>query len=182
MHRRNPDTATVIHLADRRVPSRGYETDGPVATLTPGELFPLTALRLWAAPHRDPGGTHQDWREAFSLADLDHDAVADFDAFMRVVLTSSSQALDVRCARCAKLGADEVTFLLAVGNLQRQRVLAATLLLGHWMPNTAVSIGLGPIGGFARAAADAGLWIPSVRLEARRDETACVDPGLARIH
>ncbi|BBK31608.1 hypothetical protein EDC65_0412 [Stella humosa] len=181
MQRRNQAESTVVSLADRR-PGPGYESDGPVEALTPGELLPLSSLRLWAAPYRDPQGSHVDWREGLMLADLDHEAIGDFGAFMGIVLTAAERALDVRCAKCARLSPDEATFLQCIGQLQRQRPLAATLLLGRWMPHAAVRIGLRHLGGFARAAADAGLWIPSIRLETRRDETACVDPGLARIH
>jgi hypothetical protein len=156
--------------------------DAPIGGLTPGELFPLLALRLWAGPHRDPGGSHADWREGFRLADLDAEAVADFDGFMRIVLTAAIRPLDVRCARCPRLGADEAAFLVALGSLQRQRPLAASRLLGDWMPPAAARIALRQAGGLARAMADAGLWIPSARMVGLRHETVSVDPGLARIH
>ena len=180
MDRPAPVTASVIDLARHR-PS-GYETDGPVSALTPGELFPLSALRLWAAPYRSPEERHADWREGFALADIDDHAAGAFDAFMHTLLATSSATLDVRCARCPRLGSDEVTFLLAVGHLQRRRPLGATRLLTRWMPASAVRIGLGHLGHFARAAADADLWIPSLRIEARAVQEAGVDPGLARIH
>ncbi len=171
------DTSNVISLA-----ARGYPTKLPVADLTPGELFPLSVLRLWAAPHRDPNGTHADWREPFSLADLDHDTVADFDGFMRIVLATAARSLDIRCAHCPRLGMDEATFLLVVGSLQRMRPLRASTLLGQWMPATAARIALRYAGAFARAAADAGLWIPSARMGQGRVERVGVDAGLARIH
>ena len=182
MPRQNTGRSNVVSLADALGDARAYRTDAPVADLTPGELFPLSALRLWAAPHRDPGGIHPDWREAFSLADLNQEAVADFDGFMRIVLGTATRPLDVRCARCRHLGSDEATFLLVIGSLQRMRPLRATTLLGQWMPPTAVRIALRHAGAFARATADAELWIPSARLDLPRNETACVDPGLARIH
>lgn len=177
---RTAPTARVIDLARHRRP--GYETDAPVAGLTPGELFPLSALRLWAAPHRQPQATHPDWREGFVLADIDDRAAAAFDAFMGTVLTAATAALDVRCPRCARLGADEAILLLATGHLQRRHPLQATLLLGRWMAPAAVRIGIGHLGAFARAAADADLWVPSCRLQASRADTAGVDPGLVRIH
>ncbi|WP_374442344.1 hypothetical protein [Stella sp.] len=165
----------------RRRPA-GYETDAPVADLTPGELFPLSALRLWAAPHRRPDERHPDWRDGFALADLDVDAAAAFEAFMATLLATASATLDVRCARCPRLGADEATFLLAVGHLQRHRPLGATRVLARWMPPAAVRSGLVHLGRFARAAADADLWIPSVRIEARRIQEAGIDAGLTRVH
>lgn len=180
MDRSDTASAAVVDLAGHR--AAGYETDGPVASLTPGELFPLSALRLWAAPYRRPDEQHPDWREGFALADLDDHAAGAFDAFMRTVLATSSATLDVRCARCPRLGGDEAAFLLAIGHLQRRRPLGATGLLTRWMPASAVRIGLGHLGHFARAAADADLWIPSARIEARIRQQASADPGLARVH
>ncbi len=49
-------------------PQPAYPQDTPINELRTAELFVLAAVRLWAAPHRDPGKTHPDWRGSFVAA------------------------------------------------------------------------------------------------------------------
>src|SRR5260221_3007066 len=39
-----------------------YRHEAPIAELRVAEAFTVTALRLWAAPHRAPEQQHDDWR------------------------------------------------------------------------------------------------------------------------
>ncbi len=127
--------------------------------LNTAEAFAVVSLRLWAAPYRRPGQTHPDWRLGFAAAGVD-EAERAFDELFRLVLTSAERSLDVRCARCAKLGADEIAFLRMVGQLQRCRWFEAEAVLSDWLPTPVVNTALAAAMIFATALAGEGLVLP----------------------
>lgn len=141
-------------------PQPAYPQDTPIAELRTAELFVLVAVRLWAAPHRDPGRTHPDWRGSFAAAGIDKIGLPGFDALLRILATTALAPLDVRCARCAKLGEDEAWLLQLVSLLQRDRMVEAAAILQQWLPRAGARIALAYAVEFAAAMAGAGLAVP----------------------
>lgn len=125
-----------------RSPALAYPTDADVTQLRTSETFLVTTLRLWAAPHRDPGAVHPDWCDGFRFARMPGSAAVSFDTLLRIVATSCTRPLDVRCAKCQHLGADEGLFLQMIGALQRDRMTEAAALLSDWVPPGACRVGL----------------------------------------
>jgi hypothetical protein len=129
------------------------------AELSTAESFVVVSLRLWAAPYRQPNLSHPDWRLGFAAAGVD-EAERAFDELFRLVLVSAERSLDVRCARCAQLGGDEIAFLRMVGQLQRCRWFEAETVLSDWLPAPVVNAALVAAMIFATALAGAGLVLP----------------------
>jgi hypothetical protein len=143
-----------------------YRSDVPIAELRVAEAFVVTALRLWAAPHRAPTRSHADWRDGFVAAGIEETGAAAFDTLFRIVVASARRPLDVRCQRCAHLGADEAGLLQLVMLLQRARRIEAATILADWLPPAAARMAMTPAFGFATALAEIGLVIPLRHCEA----------------
>jgi hypothetical protein len=101
------------------------------------------------------------------------------------VAGAARRSLDVRCARCRKLGEDEAWLLQLISALQQERRLEAAAILADWLPVTAVQLATRLALGVARAMAGVGLVVPRRHCEAasphRLVETGCVDRGLALV-
>lgn len=141
-------------------PAPAYSANAPIGELRAPELFLVAAARLWATPHRDPLGAHPDWRCSFMAAGLDEDAERVFDAFFRILATAALAPLDIRCARCARLGEDEAWLLQLISVLQRDRAIDAAAILEHWLSRAAARIAFAHATGFAVAMARARLVVP----------------------
>jgi len=152
-----------------------YPENTDVAELRTAELFGMAALRLWAAPYREPGFEHADWREGFAAAGLGCGALSGFDTLMLIVSTAALRPLDVRCLRCTKLGQDEGLFLQLLATLQQHRADLAAAVLGQWLPPAAARAALEPAQGLADALAAGGLMLPRRRAS---DPTDAVLRGL----
>jgi hypothetical protein len=129
------------------------------AELSTAEAFTVVSLRLWAASYRRPKQANPDWRLGFAAAGVD-EAERAFDELFRLVATSATRNLDVRCARCAQLGGDEIAFLRMVGQLQRCRWFEAEAVLSDWLPMPVVNTALAASMIFATALAGVGLVLP----------------------
>jgi hypothetical protein len=129
------------------------------AELATPEAFTIVALRLWAAPYRQPGVIHADWRLGFAAAGVD-DAERAFDELFRLVRRAALRSLGVRCTRCARLGSDEIAFLRMIAPLQRCRWFEAEAVLSGWLPPSLVDTALAASMIFATALAGAGLVLP----------------------
>jgi hypothetical protein len=166
-------------------PEPVYPINSPIAELRTAELFLVSSIRLWAAPHLDPAGSHADWRGAFVAAGIEEDGGADFDSLFRIVAGAARRSLDVRCARCRQLGEDEAWLLQLISALQQERRLEAAAILADWLQPAAVQLATRLALGVARAMAGVGLVVPRRHCEAaslhRLVETACVDRGLALV-
>ena len=167
-------------------PQPVYQTNMPVSELRTAELFVLTALRLWAAPHRDPTGIHRDWRDAFTIANLVDDGQPAFDALFTVVANATTRGLDVRCTHCAKLGEDEGRLLQLVSLLQRRRSAEAEAILNDWLAAGAAPLALPAALRFSLALAGIGLVVPLRHSDAgtvqQLHPMACVDRGQLLLH
>jgi hypothetical protein len=166
-------------------PAPVYPPNAPIAELRTAEQFLVSSIRLWAAPHLEPTGSHPDWRGAFVAAGIEEDGGADFDSLFRIVAGSARRPLDVRCARCRQLGEDEAWLLQLISALQQERRLEAAAILGDWLPTAALPLAIRLALGVARAMAGVGLVVPRRHCEAaslhRLVETACMDRGLALV-
>ena len=140
-------------------PSPTHPNGFSAASLSPAEGFVVTVLRLWAAPYKQPDVQHPDWREGFAAAGAD-EAQQPFDTLFRIVVASSTRALDVRCLRCPNIGEDEVAFLTMVRMLQRHRWAEVETLLADWLPDETTRPALAQATLFATAIAAAGLILP----------------------
>ena len=164
-------------------PQPAYPQDTPISELRTAELFVLAAMRLWAAPHRDPGKAHPDWRGSFTAAGIDETGMPGFDSLMRILATAALSPLDVRCARCAKLGEDEAWMLQLVSLLQRDQMVEAAAILEHWLPRAGARVAFAYAVEFAAAMAGAGLLVPhrpgSIVATVHGVRTA---PSLALVH
>lgn len=140
-------------------PSGIYAAERPLDELRTPELLVVAVLRLWAAPLREPDRRHPHWHNGLLAADVGEDGLMAFDRLMRVVLGAARQPLDVRCARCPRLGEDEARLLGTVGLLQQGRHAEAGVILDQWLPPAAVRLALPPAVGLAMALADAGLTL-----------------------
>lgn len=153
-----------------------YPANTDVAALRTAELFGMAALRLWAAPYREPELAHPDWRDGFAAAGIGCGGLGGFDTLMLVVTSAATRPLDVRCLRCAKLGQDEGLFLQLLASLQQQRADLAAAVLGQWLPPAAQRMALEPAQALADAMAEAGLLLPRRRAA---DPTDAVLLGLS---
>lgn len=141
-------------------PEPVYPPNTPLSQLRTAELFVVAAVRLWAAPHRDPDGApHPDWREGFAAARLENDAAPDFDSLLQVVVAATQRPLDLRCIRCPHLGEDEAWLLQLVSLLQRNHAVAAQTILTQWLPPAAVRLAARFAAGFAATLRTAGLVV-----------------------
>jgi hypothetical protein len=164
-------------------PEPAYPTNAPIEQLRTPELFVLAALRHWVAPHRDPAGTHGDWRGAFRAAAIEETGAPSFDSFCRILGTAALSPLDVRCVKCARLGEDEAWLLQLVSLMQRDRVIEAAAILEHWLPRAAARIAFAYVGSFAAAMAGAHLVVPHrPGLEAASAMPQVHRPALALVH
>lgn len=150
-----------MHVAMSRIPALpALITNGDVRGLQAGEMLALAALRMWAAPHRQPGREHPDWRDGPRLARLEEDAMEAFDVLMRLVVAAAHRILDVRCPACPGLGEDEVVFLEAVRAAQSDPA-AADADLAAWLPAAAIRAARPFLAQFAAAMAARDLWLPA---------------------
>jgi hypothetical protein len=135
-------------------------TDGAVHGLVAAEMLGLATRRLWAAPHRQPGKRHPDWRDGPKAARLEEDAAEAFDVLMRLVVATGHQSLDVRCPSCPGLGGDEVAFLAMLRAAQTHPAAADTGLVG-WLPAALVRAARSFLAQFAGAMGARDLWLPA---------------------
>jgi hypothetical protein len=162
-----------------------YRSDVQLAELRVAELFIVTLLRLWTAPHRAPAASHPDWRDGFAAAGMGRDGFDAFDALFRIVLAAARRPLDLRCRHSARLGADEAWFLQLVMLLQRARRAEAAAILADWLPPAAARMALMPALGFAGALAAAGIAVPlrhSEAAEIHRRVPAALIRGCELVH
>lgn len=147
-------------------PSPVYAAETPLAELRTAELFVTTTLRLWVLPHTKPEGDHPEWWQGFLRLGVDAGGMAGFDTLLRLVATSARRTLDVRCPRCAKLGADEAWLLQMLSLLQRGQEAQAMAILADWLPPAGARIALAPAESLAAALTQAGLSLPHRHAEA----------------
>lgn len=152
------------------LPELAYAPNTAVAELRTAEMFVVSTLRLWAAPHRAPDEEHSDWRTGCRAAGIEHRGVPAFDTLLRIVVTATRRPLDIRCARCPHLGEDEAWMLQLVSALQCNRRDEAETILGVWLPPAAARMAMLPAMGFALALAGGGLVIPLRHREAAQVE------------
>ena len=67
-------------------------------------------------------------------------AQAALDGFFRVVASSATQLIDIRCVKCRYVSADEMTFHQALSVAQQGDVFAAYHVLRNWLPPAAARI------------------------------------------
>jgi hypothetical protein len=158
-----------------------YAADTPMLELRTAELLVVASLRLWAAPYRDPDGTHADWRDGLAAAGVVEHAAPAFDALLQAIVASTRRSLDVRCKHCPHLGADEAWLLQLVSLLQRHRVTPAMAILADWLPATAARIALAPAQRFAMALGAGALIVPLRHVEAATAPAAGLDRGYALV-
>lgn len=140
-----------------QTPPQVYAAESPLDDLRTAELLVVAVLRLWAAPLREPDRTHPHWHNGFLAADVGEDGLMAFDRLMRVAIATARQPLDLRCARCPRLGEDEARLLCIVGLLQQGRHADAGSMLDQWLPPSAVRLALPAAVGLAVALGEAGL-------------------------
>lgn len=141
-------------------PEPVYVTDTPIVGLKPSELFVLCLVRLWVVHYRNPEMVPVDWREGFAHMHIDAASEEGFDQLFRLIATSATRNLDIRCKRCGHLGEDEGWLLQLVGLLQGDRLAEAAAILGGWLPAGTVSRAFGSAQVFAAGLAARGLLIP----------------------
>lgn len=165
-------------------PPPAYAEETGLAGLSTAELLPVVTLRLFAMPWREPDQVSPDWRGGLLAAGLESKGVAAFDRLFQVVVAAHLRPLDVRCPRCANMGADEARLLQLLSFLQRWRVGEAEAILKEWVPPAVVRIALPAAQTLAEAMADCGLRVPLRHAEAAfRDQFARVtaDRGVALV-
>jgi hypothetical protein len=150
-----------MHMSATPIPALpALVTDGAVHALETAEMLGLATLRMWAAPHRQPGKQHPDWRDGPKAARLDEDAAEAFDVLMRLVVATGHRMLDVRCPSCPGLGADEVAFLEMLRAAQTHPAAADAGLAG-WLPAASVRAARPFLAQFAAAMGARDLWLPA---------------------
>lgn len=131
---------------------------GAVHVLTlplPERLF-LWAVRTWSAHHDDVSVIWWSLDSAFARERI-HAALLPFDSFMSAVFDGLRHWPDIRCVRCATLGAQEIQLLDLLGHLQRQNELGARAALQDWVLRPAMRLACEHAAACARIAAEAGL-------------------------
>jgi hypothetical protein len=160
-----------------------YDAPLPAGTPTVGlataEAFVVVATRLWAAPHRVPGERHPDWRDGFVAGRIAPWGAQAFDTFFWIVLAGGQRGLDIRCAACPEVGADEAWLVMMTGMIQDGRRHAAEGALLDWMPPAPCGAAFGHLASFAHAMAAAGLLLVPRRpvaseAPAGRPQAACL--------
>lgn len=166
-------------------PQPVYPPDLPMAELRTPELLPVASTRLWVASLREPEAGHPAWQGGLEAAGIARMGAPALEALLRIVATAAQRSLDVRCMRCARLGADEAALLHILSLLQGGRQVEALAILADWLPCAAARLALAPAEGFARAMARGGLDLPLRHAEAatihRLAPTAHADRGLAMV-
>jgi hypothetical protein len=113
------------------------------------ELFVVSALRLWALPHRAPQGSYPDWRQGFQSSGLGALGSSSFDALCRILAAAAPTGLRVHKLPCPQLGADEAQLLHTLWLLQQRQLSFAHAHLQDWCRATAARLALGPASTFA---------------------------------
>jgi hypothetical protein len=165
------------------LPPPVYAAKTPLSELQTAELFVVVSLRLWVAALRDPTSVDRGWRSGFDAAGLDAVGRDAFDALFRTVAATALRSLDVRCPRCAELGADEGRLLQLLSLIQRGRSGEAAAILADWMPASARRLALVSAQDFAASLLEGGLLIPLRHAEAAgaARSGAYADRGLALV-
>ena len=121
----------------------------------PERLF-LWAIRSWSAHHADISAIWWGLDSAFSHEQI-HPALASFDSMMTALFAGLKRWPDVRCVRCAYLGADERQLLNMLANLQHGNEVGARLALQQWVLRAAVTTVCEHAGACIQIALAAGL-------------------------
>jgi hypothetical protein len=142
----------------------------PASTLSTNDLgtaeaFVVVATRLWVAPHRAPAEQHPDWRDGFHAARLDPRGTRAFDTFFWIVVAGGRRVLDIRCAHCPEIGADESRLIAMTGLIQDGRRPLAEGLLLDWMPLPPCRAALDHLATFSLAMTAAGLVVARTYLQ-----------------
>jgi|JI10StandDraft_1071094.scaffolds.fasta_scaffold70337_4 hypothetical protein len=109
----------------------------------------VTALKLDQPFDVVSGGT-------FRRLDLMPAQIA-LDAFFRVVASSATQLIDIRCMKCRYVSADEMIFHQALSIAQRGDSFAACQVLRNWLPPAAARLALSSLATLANQLAGADL-------------------------
>jgi hypothetical protein len=113
------------------------------------ELFVVSALRLWALPHCDPGRHYPDWRVPFHSVGLGELGASSFAALCRILASSVAAGLSIHPLRCGQLGEDEAQLLHTLWLLQQRQLSYAHTHLRSWCCANAAPLAIGPASTFA---------------------------------
>ncbi len=165
-------------------PPPAYAEETGLAGLTTAELLPIVTLRLFAMPWREPDQVQPDWRAGLTVAGLQDKGVSAFDRLFQIVVAAPLRLLDVRCPRCAYMGADEGRLLQLMSFLQRGRAGGGESILKEWLPATVARLALPAAQVLADALAEVGLRVPLRHAEAAfgdRFARVTADRGVALV-
>lgn len=141
-------------------PPSTYAVDEPLNGLVTAELLLFAATRLWVAALRAGDEAPPDWRGAFRAAAVARGGAEGLDGLLGILAIASRVRLDVRCARCPRLGADEGRLLEAVALCQAGNADGSAFVLGAWLAPAACRAVLPHLGSLADALAWRGLVVP----------------------
>lgn len=163
-----------------------YAPNALVADLRTAEMYVVCAVRLWLANHRGVAGAARDLERGFDMAGVADEGMSGLCRFFDAVAVTASRSLDIRCVRCAHLGADEAVMLQAVSLLQQGFRHSVAMLFADWLPAAALRVALPALADFAAVLAGAGLIVPRRHGAAMGTGVSatmgCSDRGVALVH
>ncbi|MGE0745827.1 MAG: hypothetical protein AB7K86_11290 [Rhodospirillales bacterium] len=137
-----------------------YPDDAPIGELRTPEHFIIHVLRLWNVQDERTEPGDGPWSDGFRMAGIGQQGTGAFVSLTRIVEAASRRRLDIRCPRCPQLGADEGRFLQAIALAQHGRSAESALVLGDWLPSSALRAAIGPLEVLAAALAARRLKVP----------------------
>jgi hypothetical protein len=120
--------------------------------------FAIWAARSWVTALKLDQPFEAVSGDTFRRLDL-MSAQAALDGFFRVVASSATQLIDIRCMKCRYVSADEMIFHQALTVAQQGDSFAAYHVLRNWLPPAAARIAIGSLVTLASQLAQADLHL-----------------------
>ncbi len=118
--------------------------------------FAIWAARSWVTALKLDQPFETVSGDTFRRLDLLPAQVA-LDGFFRIVASSATQLIDIRCLKCRYVSADEMNFHQALSTAQQGDSFAAYHLLRNWLPPAAARIAFTSLASLAAQLAQADL-------------------------
>ena len=142
------------------VPAKGAFSVNDMCT---PEHFLLISVRHWVNSVKQKHSPIPRLARAFNIAQISA-GLRPLDAFMLLTATTAIRALDIRCPKCASIGAGEIDVLSTVAFIQAQKSEWAYQRLLGWLPPASARRALADVEALALEMATVELRIP-LRLE-----------------
>lgn len=125
-------------------------------TLPLAERLFLWAIRTWSAHHDDVSVIWWCLDSAFTHERI-HGALLPFDRVMSTIFDGLTRWPDIRCVRCATVGAQEIQLLQMFAQLQQHNEIGARAALQGWVLRPVARLACQQAAECIRLASNAGM-------------------------